>query len=718
MKVTGVIFIVLLLVISPIVGFSQTDYKVLPIRADLPVNLVFVDVDLTLFGVRSLDELMNRIAANVRKEAKSLLYAFGEPVYAPYVFDIKLQGTQLRGAALTEFRTLWRSLPQPVPRELLELKRITGPISSIHAPTALKTLIDLYKKHIQPNLDGYTIFFICGENALRGKPSYFSYGTIPETGKAGGELQLNMYGGPWWGRAVFVDLCAETAYKEYPRVTALPSPLERINLLSRYVDELIDLQFVKSTVYYPYYNLQVLIDVIVVDATKKKINYRELVESFDVEITEKSLKTLTPYNFYNFRLRLVDADKLPGASDVITLKEIEHRGRKTLTAVFDPYKVYDLLKKAGLLEPSKENYKYIPTIIVVTDYNTLGMLEWQGEVYYLLGIAIESEEDPKYAKAAIAGASYFSLFYEGMSVTVAHEIGHALGLSHPHDDFNEVIQGIVGPIWIYTDSIETYMSYSTTWTEAVKRRTIKDGFYPIRTFWSIFDLDAIDRATISLLLQGYEDNYAKIIETLKNAGLSLENQPTLKNALGVATNWARQSVVEFKRMNYFDRLDFKGLGAQTTNSLEYAFMAWAVTDLLKLYAEGLVRQNERLAPILEGLEKEIDNFTKEVRRLDEQRMTNEAEINRVRERTNEALRTVNELRNRLRNLESEAKQLPELEKKKSELERNISETTRNIDQLKAEASQLRTINMVLMALVVAVVAATGSSLVLMRRKLV
>lgn len=716
MKLAIVSLVVLLFFLTPQLSSSQADYRVLPIRADLPVNLVFVDVDFEWFGVRNLDELMSKVAPKVRKEAKSQL-TWEELAYAPYVFDVKLLGTQFRGAALTEFRTAWRSLVQPIPRELLEHKGIRSPLSAIHAPTALKTLIDMAKKHIRPPLEGYTIFLICGETALRGKPSYYSYGPIPETGKPGGELLLNMYGGPWWDRAVFVDLCAETAYEEYPRVTALPSPLERINLLSRYVDELIDLQFVKSMAYYPYYNLQILIDVIVVDATKKKINYRQLVESFDVEITEQSLKILTPYNFYNFRMRLVDADKLPGFSDIIILKEIEtRRGGKTLAALFDPYEVYNLLKKAGLLEPSKENYKYIPTIIVVTDYDTRGVVEWMGEVYYLLGIAIESEEDPKYAGAAIAGASYFSLFYEGMSVTVAHEIGHALGLRHPHDDFNEVIQDHVGPIWIYTDSIETYMTYSTTWTEAVKRRTIKDGFYPIRTFWSIFDLDAMDRATISLLLQGYEENYAKIIETLNDAGLSLENQPTLKNALGVATNWARQSVVEFKRMNYFDRLDFKGLGAQTTNSLEYAFMAWAVTDLLKLYAEGLAKQNERIAPILEGLEREIDNFTKEVKRLDEQRMTNEAEINRVRERTNEALRTVNELRNRLRNLESEAKQLPELEKKKSELEKNISESTRNIDQLKAEASQLRTINMALMVLVVAVVAATGLSLVLMYRK--
>ncbi|MCS6784928.1 MAG: hypothetical protein NZ581_07025, partial [Candidatus Caldarchaeum sp.] len=354
--------------------------------------------------------------------------------------------------------------------------------------------------------------------------------------------------------------------------------------------------------------------------------------------------------------------------------------------------------------------------IVVTDYNTYGVTRWLGEEGYLLGVALPNPNDPKHSVAAVAAGSYYLLFYEGMSATVAHEIGHALGLRHPHDDFDEQSQRNVGPYWIYTDSIETFMAYSTTWVEAVKRKVVGEGYYPVRTFWSIFDLDAIDRATITILLQGYEENYASIIKALSDAGLSLEEFPTLKNALGNAVNLARQSVAEFKRMNYFNRFEFKGLGAETTTSFEYAFMAWATTDLLKLYVEGVVRQNERLAPLLDKLEDEINALTDELKRLEEQRKGGEAELNRIEERIRQASATANELRNRLKQLENEAQQLPELEKRKSELETRVSEARRGLEQLTAEASQLRNINMTLMVVAIAVVAASISSLFLTRRR--
>lgn len=712
MKAAAAALLLVLMLAYPIPhGFSQEDYRVLPIRADLQVNLVFVDVDIDLFGVRSFEELLSRLGVNVRKEAMSQLYSLGsELVYAPYVFDVKLKGIQIRGPALTEFRNLWRGLVQYIPRDLLNLYGIRDQLSGIHAATALKTLVDFGKKHIQQPLEGYTIFFICSETALRGVPIYYSYGIFPETGRVGGELLLNMYGGPWWGRYVFVDLCAETGYDDYPRVTEIPSPSGRIALLSKYVDELIDLQFVKSTIYYPYYNLQIFVDTVVVDATGQGINYDQLVQVFDVEITEQALKTLTPYNFYYFRMKRVDARDVPGFTQIIKLQEAVLGGERRTVAVFDPYTAYELLYRAGLIEPPQESYKYVPVIIVVTDYDTY--VEEPG----VAGIAIENPKDPKYALAAVAAANYRDLFRQGMSRLVAHEIGHVLGLRHPHDDFDETTKRDRSGLMIYTDSVETFMAYRTTWVETYSRRFVREGFYPVRTFWSIFDLDTIDRATTSLLLMAYEEDYASIVEKLNSVGISVDDLPQLKNALAAATELARKAVAEFKRMNYFDRLEFRGLGAQTTNAVEHAFMASSVTSLLKVYVEGLVTRREKLAPTLEKMQKEIDELVAEVRRLERERETVDADTSQVLQKIDEASRAADELRNQLKELEKEAQQLPELEKRKTELEKTVAEERAEAKQLGAEASQLRTFNMLLMVVAAVFVAVGGLSVLLRRLK--
>lgn len=700
-------------------GFAQEDYRVLPIESDLVVNLVFVDVDFTLFGVNGLEDLLRRVATGVRAEAKSALTWYTDQgiLYAPYSYDVLLRGFQLRSAALQEFRSDWRSLNQPVPRDLLIQKKYNGSLSGIHAPTALKTLIDLSNKYLQTPFEGYTIFFICSVNALGKSANYYTYGILPETGKVGGVLFLNMYGGAWWGRYVFIDICAGYGSgDEYPSVLSIQSTQERVQLLSKYVDELIDYQFVKSTVYLPYYNLQILVDVIVVDASGQGINFETLVNSFDIELTEASLRTLTPYNFYSFRLRLYDVDEIPGFSSIIRVDEFETRRGKEQVAVFDPYQAYDILKSAGIIEAETEEYKYVPTIIVVTQYSTGVLIPGFEDWGPALGIALENPEQPMYGLVATAGASYYSLFYEGMAVTVAHEIGHVLGLRHPHDDFDEVNEIEVGPKWIYTDSMETFMVYSTSWVEGVKQKTVREGFYPIRTYWSIFDLDAIDRVTISLLLQNYEKNYAEILRKLDEAGLRLDDLQTLKSVLSTAKQWARQAVEEFKKFNYFDRLTFKGFGAQLDTSLDYAFMAWAATDLMKIYLEAALLQNQRLTPDIEQLRNEVETLSQRLEQIRREKSNTEDEISQVTQQIAAARERAAQLEEKLAQLEREAANLQQLSQRKTELEKELSEKNLELQRAQADAAQLESLNMVLTGVAVVLFAGAGVTLVFFRRR--
>ncbi|MEM4352854.1 MAG: hypothetical protein QXV68_04450, partial [Candidatus Caldarchaeum sp.] len=487
---------IILVSLAPQPSFGQQDYRVLPIKAPLNVVLVFIDVDPTWFGASDINQLLGAVSAGVRDTAKSALDLYGS-TFAPFEFDVQLSAREFRLAQLEEFRQNLRSLNLGAPRELLETKGVKDGIASIHAPTALKMLVDLSRKHYPDILDDHVIFFICGARALGSPPVYHTFGQLPETGRYGGEILLNMYGGTWYGRYVFVDLCALSLYADYPPIQNINTSRERLALLINYVDEIIDMQFVKSTIYIPRYNLQVLVDVLVVDATRAGLNFALLVDRFDLEAVEQALITLTPYNLYTFTVRYVRAEEVPGFMNIITLDQARNK------ALVEASMAYDLLKRANKLSPGEGDYQYVPAIVVVTDYDTRVYVEDPEDD--ALGIALPDPEDPRFGAVAVAGTSYYLLFYKGLATTVAHEIGHVLGLRHPHDDFDEVAGRSVRSM-IYTMSIETYMSYSTTWVEAVKRRTIKEGYYPVKTYWSIFDLDAIDRAIISILLSTYEQN--------------------------------------------------------------------------------------------------------------------------------------------------------------------------------------------------------------------
>lgn len=706
MKTFTILMAILFAVASvPRTGLAQEDYKVLPIKGRLDVELVFLDVDPAWFGARNLNELVKMIAKGVRGTARSTLWSDSQPQYAPFEFEVWLAAREFRLAALDEFRLMLRSLNQPAPRELLQLWGLDSDLSSIHAPAALKMLVDLSRKYAPDILDRHVIYFICGARALGTLASYHTFGQLPETGKPGGELFLNMYGGPWYGRYVFVDLCAQSQYDDYPPIQNLSSASERLNLLTQYVDEIIDLQFVKSNIYYPRYNLQLLVDIIVVDATNAGLNFDNLLQAFDLEMTEQSLVTLTPYNLYTFKVRYITADKIPGFKQIITVDKDRR------IAVFDAEKAYRLLKTNNILEEGGQGFVYVPSIVVVTDYDTeVGV---DGDT--ALGVALPDLIDPRYGGVAVAGASYYSLFYEGMAVTVAHEIGHVLGLRHPHDDFNEIIGQHVYRR-IYTDGIETFMSYSTTWVEAAKRRPIKENYYPIKTYWSIFDLDAIDRAVISILLSSYETNYENITKVVGQLELNLDDLQELKNALELSKQYARKSVELFKIHNYFDRFSFKGLAAQLETSFDYAFMAYALTDLSKIYLAGVALHDARLKPQLQALKAEISSLTDSLNRLKKESSQTESELRNIENLLKSAREKGEDLKNRLQSLSAERAQLSRLQSQKEELSQKISSESRRLEELSAAVNSVKPFGSVLTGLIVVVMVGAVVFIMFVRRR--
>jgi hypothetical protein len=306
-----------------------------------------------------------------------------------------------------------------------------------------------------------------------------------------------------------------------------------------------------------------------------------------------------PYNFFNFRLRHVSLASIPELRNALAFTQ---QG-----ILFQPYIAYNILKNKGVIEEPKDaNYDYIPALVLLTTTNS--WVEEPGT----LGIAKPRTDNPERPLAATAAVFYEALITEGLTRTLIHEIGHTLGLRHPHDDFSESTGNHIG-LFFMTYFTETVMSYSNSWSGALQKDILFEGVYPMRTFWSIYDLDAIDRAVISLMLEDYEANYGEIIQTLRSNGLASDDIPEVKDALRLARELAKNAVEQFKQHNYFDRLSFKGLGAQFESALDNAYAASRITgDIKNIYLPAIIEENTRLRGRLENLRTQLEILSNEV----------------------------------------------------------------------------------------------------------
>ena len=705
----------LLLLISygftPVSGVSQPkeeDFRVLPINSTLEVNIFLYDVYPEWFEARDLEDMLYLLLQTgiIPPIAKSQLGSEGD--FAPYEFEVRIRLIQPSPEIVEEYRNLLNSIVIRPPTALFKkaLDYINEYRSSrtaseyyeftsedldytIRARDVLRIFHYLTEKYFPEVAGKYAIFLHCGSISLGRPPIYYTIGESFDSGKTLGDFGISIYGGPWWGRYYYIDLCAYPPPDFYQEgrglrpIWEMDTATERIWYLASLIKVIIDVGgFVKSLIYKPRYDMQTLVDIIVIDATVAGLGFDVLVKYFDPEMVSKSLRTLMPYNIFNFRLRLIDIDDIRGLDDSIEYKRI--RGVVGDYIIFKPYKAYDILKEAGVIEEREDiGVDYIPALILVTAVTS--WVEDRG----VLGIAIPRKDNPSLPLAATGASNYEVMLIEGLSPTIAHELAHTLGLRHPHDDFDEVSGTGTGffPLTYFT---ETLMSYSQSWSEAVEREQLFDDYYPMRTFWSIFDLDAIDRAMITIMLSEYEENYQAILDELERNGISLDDVPEIKEALNLAHQYALTAVEEFKRHNYFNRLTFKGLGAQLESSLDYAYMARTITYNVKtFYLPGVVYEYKRLggriselSDVLSGLE---DELAKARRELEEAR----ARLMEKRQEREALVGEVEKLRQEVQVEEKRVMEVQQLEKDVEELRGKLSQLTDSVERVGKEVESLR-----------------------------
>ncbi|BAJ50638.1 hypothetical protein CSUB_C0780 [Candidatus Caldarchaeum subterraneum] len=626
------------------------DYRVLPIKGELPVNVFFYDVDPRWFGVRDFQELYDNILETgiIRSKARSQIAAFssGENL-APFEFDVKLEFFPVEDPLpmLEEFRQKMRSLvsktPFQISQKAVEFAVAWGiPLSwtdqTIRARDALRVFADITEKWLSIYAGGYSVFVFCSIPFMGGeRPAiYYTFGQSPDTGRYLADFGITIFGGPWWGRYYYIDICSlpPPRFRDVIKpIYLIEPPEERINYLATLLDLIIDMGgFVKSTIYQPKYGLQTLVDVVVIDATVAGVGFDMLVRYFDPELMLKAYTTLMPYNKFNIRLKRVDLATVPELRNAL---EFTQQG-----ILLKTYKAYDILKQRGYIEEvGQQRYTYMPVIVLITTTNSF--IEEPG----VLGRASPDPRDPTQPHHASAAVYYEHMIEEGMTVLVTHEAGHIFGLRHPHDDYDEYRQSESSffPLTYFT---ETIMSYSKSWISGVEQTLDFPNTYPIRTFYSIFDLDNIDRATIILLLQNYEQNMQTILSTLRQNNINPNDIPELNEVLNSAKTFAKIAVEYFKMHKYFNRLEFKGLGAEVNTAFDAAFSAWLYTENTKNY-------------VLPGLVDEVKRLGGEVSRLTGIREQLRSEVEKAQRELEEARAALEERKRELAGAEEEVRQL-------------------------------------------------------------
>ncbi|MEM2233367.1 MAG: hypothetical protein QXP81_07500 [Nitrososphaerota archaeon] len=646
-SVTIFLLLVLLLTQSAqvLVAHAQQDSSPpisLPLRAPLPVNVITVGLRPEVLGLRTMAELQQILSTHVRSKAASYVgFSLDDPILIAE-FDVHLQVLEAPQRFVAEFTNDLSLITYDPARLPLEAKQenqryrdfVRSAYGGTVAGSLTFTLTDMEavvqlmayytEKYIPAVLNDYNVYLLCGNSFFDGKvPVYFTVGYTPERQVPNAVVGLNLYGGMWTGRHVVIDVCAvpnpygnfapkgQQEVLEYLPVWVSNDPEFRIGMVVKYVDEVIDNLFVKSLLYLLRYQVTYLFDVVVIDLTTSGGGPSFLVNNFSPELFEYAMRQLAPYNYYTSRYSYYHISDVPQMRQVIR----SSRGYQ----VIDVEAALDTAQRLGIIKETVKGVAYTPILIFVSDSDIFP------DAPGVLGIAWADREDPRYPRGVVVGAVFSAIQREGLTFTVIHEAGHTLGLAHPFQDLDEsqMAPGRSGNLrptfvnrWIYA-----YVDSAMTYANVLQVTDYRDLFtykYPMRTFFSTFDLDALDRTTISLLLYYYLLYRQEALAELNKLNRPLEAFEKGKELLKLADQAAVDAVRLFEQHMYFDRLEFEGLGSQLVSSFDHAWLAYVSAYTLYNLIVGVQDAAAFYEPQIEELQRTVANLNGRINDLSSQ----------------------------------------------------------------------------------------------------
>jgi len=393
-------------------------------------------------------------------------------------------------------------------------------------------------------LDEYTLFITFPNYAER--VYYYSVNTTDtDTNREFYAKNINAYGGnynfffiDWWALPPrfgdgfgFGEIAEMENYSPFWYTYSTgeePDDTYLLGSISKYVNESIQYLFLPSYIYTPTYELEYELDLVAIDCTDDDSFYDVAEWYIDRDVIEDELERVIPYGNWTFEILKVDVDDLPD------LREELDRTTETETRWFDEHKIIDssalkVICDTYITRP--QGVITIPVFIFVFDeYGWVDSL-WTG------GRA-EGNDDATFWGVLMAnGMENMDDNGYGLTQTITHEIGHILGLMHPHDGFTMDESGV---------------SFSTSWFWDFSATPM--GYYSkLRLYeFNTFNKDALDRGHVLYLLNQTLWKWHAINTTLLEKRYTYDVLPegTQESVDGIYEN-VTSSIYEFKDENYF-----------------------------------------------------------------------------------------------------------------------------------------------------------------------
>ncbi|MGH9922485.1 MAG: hypothetical protein ACRD38_07020, partial [Nitrososphaerales archaeon] len=463
--------------------------------------------------------------------------------------------------------------------------------------------------------EGYTIYFL---KPSRQQLGYLhTYGALtkdPDTNREFVEEGLMGFGGKH--RFYFIDLTAGPWYyplipisenrvlSEYHKnIYDIEDDEEYYDLISNYVNDAITLLFTPSYLYAPVYKLNYKMQVFLIDMTSGRALYDVAATYLKREIIEEAFVKLIPYAQWESEITGESFDSLPRELQLSILNSVTFQR----TAVGDTALVksselaVELAKwtqttlteeELRLAEEEAKTTVFVPIVLFVFDTPAYV------DSVPVVGSAIPDPEDKTIPCCAIVAVDKHSLldYGTGLSTLAVHEMGHIIGLRHPHDGHSESKHEFNN--WFF-DWSYTPMTYASPGILGCGLPAERCGL--VITEFGAFNLDTMDRGLVlSLIRQAQFDRNNATLQ-LQEKDYDKSNFPEdIASKLSGINDDLQKSKEFFAQMNYFNFTTFgdtESSGAMD-DAFDFALQASTNSQLLLEEVRGLPQNMEDKAGLL------------------------------------------------------------------------------------------------------------------------
>ncbi len=579
---------------------SEKKPREIIINTKMPINLVMIgDTWSDQDKVNITDKLLKTYSPPILSENRTA----GVTYNYKYNFDSVSQETADKLFKFINSTAVENPMPPPI-KQWINSKQpeFWGP-DFVKIPKMKYKLIDANQVDdwLFRNLElqaGYTIYFL---KPSGNQTNYFhTYGIVtqdPDTKANFVEEGMMGFGGKH--RFYFIDLRAGPWYYPYLPVSQdqvfaqfhknlyeVKTDEDYYAFIANYVNDAITLLFTPSYLYSPIYRSNFMANVFLVDMTSGR-TFRDISGNFiDRSTITNALTQLVPYAKWSIDITGQTFDVLPRELQRSILKSLSFRQvpSGSLILVKSSDLILELNKwvasnlsqeQRRLAQEEAATTVFVPAVVFVFDTSAYV------DQIPVIGTAVSDPNDQTVPCCAVVAVDKHALsdLNSGLSALVIHEMGHVLGLRHPHDGYDPTKGEFED--WFF-DWSYTPMSYSSPTGLGCGLLSTPCGL--VIPEFGQFNHDALDRGLVLNLLNQAQLNVYNSTISLEKKGYRESNLPgNITSMLSSIDLDVQKSIERFTDMNYFNHTNFDNaanLTAPRDDSFGLALKALTTSEQL------------------------------------------------------------------------------------------------------------------------------------------